>query len=167
MDLLQNPFHILGATPRDNRQKITELAEEYSLLLPDGEEIQARTNLTHPRKRLSAEISWMPGVSQTRASEIVGLLESPAMELFGRDELGRVDPANFWFRFHSAVAELTALMPIAQANLLAAGLSRLPNYSVDDVVKWVIEIAQAFEGINSEEVCITINDERSVAGSPK
>lgn len=167
MDLLQNPFHILGATPRDNRQKITELAEEYSLLLDHGEEIQARTNLTHPRKRLSAEISWMLGVSQTRASEIIGLLESSAMELFGRDELGPVDPANFWFRFHSAVAELTALMPIAQANLLAAGLSRLPDYSVDDVVKWFIEIAQAFEGINSEEVCTTINDERSIAGFPQ
>ena len=33
MDLLQNPFYILTASPRDNRQRIMELADERSLLL--------------------------------------------------------------------------------------------------------------------------------------
>lgn len=109
----------------------------------------------------------MLGVSATRTSEIVGLLESSAIKLFGRDKLRRVAPGNFWFRFHSTVTEFAVLMPLTQANLLAAGLSRIPDYSPDDVVKWVVEIAHAFESINPEEVCTTINGERSVAGFPQ
>ena len=61
MDLLQNPFHILTATTRDNRQRIMALAEERALLLDPNECTQARSDLIHPRKRLSAEIAWMPG----------------------------------------------------------------------------------------------------------
>jgi len=30
MDLLQNPFHILSASPRDNRRRIMELADEQT-----------------------------------------------------------------------------------------------------------------------------------------
>ena len=37
MDLLQNPFHILTASPRDNRRRIMELADERSLLLDSSE----------------------------------------------------------------------------------------------------------------------------------
>jgi hypothetical protein len=57
MDLLQNPFHMLNATPRDNRRRIMELADERSLLLDARECIQARSDLTNPRKRLSVEIA--------------------------------------------------------------------------------------------------------------
>ncbi len=61
MDLLQNPFHILTATPRDNRRRIMQLADERSLLLDAGECMQARSDLTNPRKRLSVEVAWLPG----------------------------------------------------------------------------------------------------------
>ena len=33
MDLLQNPFHILNASPRDNRRRIMELADEHKKIL--------------------------------------------------------------------------------------------------------------------------------------
>ena len=59
MDLLENPFHILSASPRDNRRRIMELADERSLLLDSGKCMQARSDLTNPRKRLSAEIAWL------------------------------------------------------------------------------------------------------------
>jgi len=57
MDLLQNPFLILTASTRDNRRRIVELADERSLLLDSNECLEASSNLTNPRKRLSAEIA--------------------------------------------------------------------------------------------------------------
>ena len=158
MDLLQNPFYILTATPRDNRQKIMELADERSLLMDPSECIQARSDLTVPRKRLSAEIAWLPGTRLKRASEVLRYLESSPRMLFGMDELTQ-------FKNILGTDKMT---PIAQANLLAAGLSRLPDYSSDDVEEWIIsewivDIAYVFENIDPEAVCTTINEERIVS----
>ena len=70
MDLLENPFHILSATPRDNRQRIIELADERSLLVDADACTQARSALTNPRKRQAAEISWLIGVGPKRSEEL-------------------------------------------------------------------------------------------------
>ena len=99
MDLLHNPFHILNASPRDNRRRIMELADERSLLLDSSESLEARSTLTTPRKRLAAEVAWLPGIGPKRAGELLSLLESLPAELFAVDKLS----------------------PIARANLLAAG----------------------------------------------
>jgi hypothetical protein len=74
MDLLQNPFHILTASPRDNRRRIMELADERSLLHDSSEVMEARSDLTNPRKRLSAEIAWLPGIGPKRAGEVLSPL---------------------------------------------------------------------------------------------
>ena len=59
MDLLKNPFNILAATPRDNRLRIIEIAEERSLLSNSRGCLQARSDLTNPRKRLSFDLrAW-------------------------------------------------------------------------------------------------------------
>ena len=56
MDLKKNPFYILGATTRDNKQRLIELCEEKSLLGDADERNEALAVLTNPRKRLSAEM---------------------------------------------------------------------------------------------------------------
>jgi hypothetical protein len=145
MDLFQNPFHILAATPRENRRRIMELSDERSLILDSSECMQARSDLTNPRKRLSAEIAWLPGIGPKRAGEVLSLLESSPSDLLGMDKLAS----------------------IARANLLAAGLSRLPDYRSDDVAEWILEIAWAFEDIDTEELCAIINEERIVSGFPE
>jgi hypothetical protein len=145
MDLLQNPFHILAATPREDRRRIMELSDERSLLLDSSECMQARSDLTNPRKRLSAEIAWLPGIGPKRSGEVLSLLESSPSDLLGMDKLAS----------------------IARANLLAAGLSRLPDYRSDDVAEWILEIAWAFEDIDTEELCAIINEERIVSGFPE
>ena len=119
MDLLQNPFHILNASPRDNRRRIMELADERSLLFDSSECMEARSELTNPRKRLSAEVAWLPGIGPKRAGEVLALIESSPTDLLAVDNLS----------------------PIARANLLAAGLARLPDHNADDVAKWILEIA--------------------------
>ncbi len=145
MDLLQNPFHILTASTRDNRQRIMELADERSLLADSRKCIEARSDLTNPRKRLSAEVAWLPGIGPKRAAEALSLIESSPTDLLAVDKLS----------------------PIARANLLAAGLARLPDHNADDVAKWTLEISWAFEDIDPEKLSLIINEERVVSGFPK
>ena len=159
MDLLQNPFHILTATIRDNRQQIMALADERTLLMDPSECTQARSDLTKPRKRLSAEIAWLPGTGLKRTSEVLRYLESSPRMLFGMDELTQF----------KNILGADKMIPIAQANLLAAGLSRLSDYSSDDVAgwiisEWIVEIAYVFENIDPEVVRTIINEERLVSG---
>ncbi|WOS38071.1 hypothetical protein RP300_01636 [Oligella urethralis] len=145
MDLLQNPFHILNASPRDNRRRIMELADERSLLLDSSECMEARSELTNPRKRLSAEVVWLPGIGSKRAGELLSIIESSPTDLL-------------------AVGNLSS---IARANLLAAGIARLPDHNADDVAEWILEIAWAFEDLDSDELSVIINEERIVSGFPE
>ena len=145
MDLLQNPFHILNASPRDNRRRIMELADERSLLLDSNECMEARSDLTNPRKRLSAEIAWLPGIGPKRAGELLSLIESSPADVLGVDNLSS----------------------IARANLLASGLSRLPENNADDVADWILDISWAFEDLAPDELRVIINEERVVSGFPE
>ncbi|KJS30237.1 MAG: hypothetical protein VR64_16045 [Desulfatitalea sp. BRH_c12] len=145
MDLLQNPFHILNASPRDNRRRIMELADERSLLLDSSECMEARSELTNPRKRLSAEVAWLPGIGPKRAGEVLSILESSPGDLLAVDKLSS----------------------IARTNLLAAGLACLPCHNADDIAKWILEISWAFEDIDLEELSVIINEERIVSGFPE
>ena len=161
MDLLQNPFYILAATTRDNRQQIMALAEERALLMDPSECLQARSDLIHPRKRLSAEIAWLPGTGLKHASKVLRYLESSPEMLFGMHELTQF----------KNILGTDKMIPIAQANLLAVGLSRFPDYSSDYVAgwiisEWIVEIAYVFGNIDPEVVRTTINEERIVSGFP-
>lgn len=144
MDLLQNSFHILSASPHDNRRRIVELADERSLLLNSNQCIDARSELTNPRKRLTAEVAWLPGMGPKRIVEVLSLLEtSPA-----------------------ALLAVETLSSMARANLLAAGLARLPDHNAKDVTDWILELAWAFEDLDADELCEIINEERTVSGFP-
>jgi len=145
MDLLQNPFHILTTNPRDNRRKIIELADEQSLLSDSNLCTQARSELTNPRKRLTAEVAWLPGLGPKRVSEVLATLENSPSDLLGVDKL----------------------TSIARANLLAAGLSRLIDHSPDDIAEWILEIAWAFEDVDPGELGVIVNEERVVSGFPE
>src|SRR5690348_6600960 len=73
-----SPFAILGATCRDDRKRIVELAEEKSLELDHDVCQKARSDLTNPRTRLNAEIGWLPGISPRKASQLLsGVRQDP------------------------------------------------------------------------------------------
>lgn len=145
MDLLKNPFHILGATTRDNRHRIMELEEERSLLSDSDECRAARETLINPRKRISAEVAWLPGVDPETSAEVLRHLDAPNQ--------------NF--------LNITGLNHIARANLLVSGLSRLSNLPSANLVEWILTIAQASETTNSETVCAILNEDRRVSGFPE
>ena len=206
-DLLHNPFYILKATQQDNRQKIIELAEERSLLSDVDACIEAKSILTIPRKRISAEIAWLPGVPPERAYDILLLLESSAGNQINSDKPTSIASINSLadalsrlpYTESSTLAdeilgllnlseehlieehpiEIDNLMEvskflgfdklslIARANLLAARMLRLPDYTPDIATKWIIAIVHAFEGINPERVRVILNKERSTSDFPE
>jgi hypothetical protein len=145
MDLLQNPFHILGVTPRDNRQKVMDLCEERSLLRDPAECSQCRLDLTNPRKRLSMEIAWLPGLGPKRVKDVIYALEHSVSDLQSMDRLP----------------------PITRANLLAAGLSRLRSDALDEVAEWIVSFSWAFEMIDPGVVTTLVNEDRIVSGFPE
>lgn len=145
MDLLKNPFHILGATTRDHRHKIIELAEERSLLGDANECAESRSILITPSRRISAEVAWLPGVDPTLYDEILRHLDSPNQIFFN----------------------INRLTHIARANLCVSDLSRLPNLLSSNIMERILTIAQTSEAINSDTVCAILNDDRRASGFPE
>ena len=144
--LHQTPFAILNVTTRDDRRRIVELAEEKSLELDHDVCQKARSDLTNPRTRLSAEIAWLPGVSPRRASQLVeGLLH---------DAL--------------AVREESGLPTLAHLNLLAAAFEAVDSeHDAEDLASFIQEVAYLVDEIDPEDVLRDINEDRAVSGFPE
>lgn len=144
--LLQSPFAVLGATTRDDRRRIVELAEEKSLELDHDVCQKARSDLTNPRTRLSAEIAWLPGVSPRKASQLVeSLLHNPM-----------------------AVREESGLPTLAHLNLLAAAFEAVNGeHDAEDLAGFIQEVAYLADDLDAEEVLRDINEDRAVSGFPE
>lgn len=145
MDILENPFCILSATTRDDRHRIIELTEEKSLLSDEGAITSASSTLTNPRKRLSAEIAWLPGLGPKRVSEIIEQIQKKPDEILGQDNI----PA------------------LSRANLLVAGLNRVAGgLNSEELSEWIVELAKVFDEIDQENVLDLINEDREVSRFP-
>lgn len=145
MDLLDNPFYILKATTRDSRRRIVELSDDRSLVVDPSACMKARSDLTNPRKRLSAELGWLLGIGPKRIEKLLMLLSSSPQDLFS----------------------VNGLSSIARTNLLAAALARVSVSNISDLASWILEIARDFENVDANEVMALINEERVVAGLPE
>lgn len=145
MELLANPFCVLGATMRDGRRRILELAEEKSLVSDEDLVRDARATLTNPRRRIAAEVGWLPGLGPKRVDEALVVLDGNS----------------------AAVRTLGNLPTLARANLLADGLVRaVETLSPDDAAEWIVQLAEAHDELDVEETARLLNEERSVAGFP-
>ena len=145
MELLTNPFFMLGATTRDDRHRIFELAEEKSLVSDDVAVRDAKLLLTHPRQRLSAELGWLPGLGPKRVLELISILQGDSVKL----------------------QSLRNLPVLARSNLLADGLIQVVGHlSTREIAQWIIDLANAYDEINSEELITLLNEERLVADFP-
>ena len=145
MDIQENPFFVLGSSTRDDRRRIMDLAEEKSLLSEGEVAAEASSVLTNPRKRLAAEVGWLPGVGPRRATDALALMQEDAR----------------------SIQDLENFPSLARANLLAAGLTRaVESLSTDEVASWIVELAEAHEEIDTDSTITLINEERGVAGFP-
>ena len=145
MDLLNNPFQILGATPQDDRHRILAQVRELSLMSDEREIASASCVLTHPRKRLSAEIAWLPGLSANNASEMISLIQAQPDKILRQDRLPH----------------------LARTNLLATGMKRVAEAAnISSISNWIKELSVVFDKIDYKVVLRQINDGREVSGFP-
>ena len=144
--LHRNPFFVLGATSRDDRRRIVELAEERSLAIDHEVCQKARSDLTNPRTRLGAEIAWLPGVSPRKAEQLARrVLEDP---LSMRSESG--------------------LPILAHVNLMAAAFETIGDQDApDDVAAFIQEIGDLVECLTVDDILRDINEDRAISGFPE
>jgi len=144
--LHRSPFAVLGATIRDDRRRIVELAEEKSLELDSDVCQKARSDLTNPRTRLSAEMAWLPGVSPRKAWQFL-------------DELLH-DPM--------AIRKESGLPTLAYLNLLAAVIESVDGeQSAGDFAEFIYEIAYHANELSLGDVLRDVNEDRTVSGFPE
>ena len=145
MSLKSNPFYVLGAAPSDDRRRIMALANDRRL---DGDEAairEARIVLTTPRKRLAAEIAWLPGLEDDEIRRAVAAREHPDVAL-----------------------RMTDLPALARANLMADGLVEVDPQTVfsSDLAAWIVELAATHDRIRADKVTTAVNEARLAAGVP-
>lgn len=140
--LHQNAFYLLGATVRDDRQRIAVLADERALELDHETCVKARADLLNPRSRLAVEVSWLPGVSPRRATQLL--------------ERVTVDPRG--------AKRVDGLPALAKANLLAAALEASSDGDApEDLAARIVELARTIDAVDAGEVLRDVNEDRSVA----
>lgn len=123
-----------------------DLAEEKSLVADEAVAAEATSALTNPRKRLAAELGWLPGLGPKRAEEAVALIQEDS----------------------GVVRDLVNLPDLARCNLLAAGLVRaVATMDVSEIAEWIVDLAETHDEIDPESTLILVNEDRSVAGFPE
>jgi hypothetical protein len=144
MKLFDNPFYIIGASSRDDRRRIMELYDERSFNLDSDICSSAKQILTNPRKRLAAEVAWLPGLRPNYASKVLSILRNTPYE----------------------VLEMNSIPSLAYANILATCLAELSDEVCDLQIEMVKNLAITFETIDHLELSKFINQDRQVAGFP-
>lgn len=141
-----NPFWVLGVTTRDDRRKIVAMAEERSLHIDHDLCQKARSDLTNPMARLSAEIAWMPGVAPKVAEELSNALAD--------------DPVSF--RIEKGLPDL------ALANLIAGAFEFIADKEDAEMLPDImLHFAWVVEKIDPEVVLRDINEDRAISGFPE
>ncbi len=147
MDLLSNPFFLLNASVRDDSRRLIELSEKRSLFVNPQKCNEARIILTNPRQRLMAEIAWLPGVSPSKARNLI----NQARE-------------GHYFLFET----IEGLSALSACNLLALSISFVKVEEVDEsgIKNCIQMLIKKFEAVDIEDLLHLINEDRGVAGFP-
>ena len=141
--LHKNAFYILGASTRDDGRKIVALAEERALELDQDICQKARMELSNPRKRIGAEMAWLPGVSPGKANQLVARLLQDPMSI--RTESG--------------------LPSLADANLTAAAFEAVGKEDTpEDIAEFIQELALLADDLSVDDILRDINEDRAISG---
>lgn len=144
--LHRNPFFFLGITPRDNRRRIIEAAEDKSLSLDEALCKKAQSDLTNLRTRLFSEVAWLPGLSPQQALDLMRRMELAPKQM----------------------VELEGIPPLAHVNLVSAALTLFGSEAGEE--KWtsaILCLASLIEQIDAGYVMRELNEDRAIAGFPE
>ncbi len=148
MNLFANPFYLLDASTQHNRLKISALANEKLMTLDADAVTQAHGALTNPQTRLTAELSWFPGLGKDDLAKVFGY--------FNEMKNGRLpEPPGI-----PSPSGLSAL------NLRLYALPLRPFENAMRAAYSVLEISRLFGQLNPETVRAEINRDRYVAEFP-
>ncbi|MCW5800344.1 MAG: hypothetical protein KIT40_17760 [Nitrospira sp.] len=143
--LERNAFWVLGASTRDDRRRLIELADERSLTHDTQACQKARADLSNPRTRLTAELSWLPGLAPTRAAQLAQkALDHPM-----------------------SITDETGLPALTHANLLAAAIERLgETVNASTMANLIQRLARLVSECIPDAIARYLNEDRSIAGFP-
>lgn len=148
--LSRNPFAVLGASTRDGRIRLDELAfEEDDPAVYSAKQAAARS-LSAPRTRLQAEVRWLPGLSPATARRLV--------EVAAKAERSEVDASQ--------------LQPLAAVNFAVAFVETLAGrYESNDRLRnqlliELVDLASRADEVETEAVQRLLNEDREVAKMP-
>ena len=103
---------------------------------------EARNTLTNPRKRITAEINWFPGLGNNKVDAIVNTLEKRA----------------------NIYEDTQSFSPIVQFNILYNTLYNTRTFTKEQLIKGLYTLANLYEEIDINTLLKIINEDRSVAG---
>lgn len=143
-----NAFFILGASSRDGKNRLIELADEKSLEMDDALVSKARSDLTNPRSRVAQEMSWFPGASPKTINKLF-------QETVTLDDLFNLSEIDLGSR-------------LANANLVASIFEFVDNsFGEQQFLQLVTKFSENIENINLERELKLINEERVASGFPE
>jgi len=149
VNLDDHPFRVLRHGTRTRKSEI--LARAQSLLLTDDAERvrTAAATVTHPSKRIDAEVSWFVGIPPAQLGQVLWAIEQS-------DDL----PAKCEHLF-------IGLNPLTQFNLVYFWTIRRPALSYDTWGVVLQHLSDIPGKITTSEVTDLLNADRAAAGIPQ
>jgi len=140
-----NPFYLLKANPKDNRTRIIALADDAAFDIDSIKANEARSILSNPRKRLEAEVSWLPGNTNELNKELFEIVSN-------KNDLSKL--TNRW-----------KLNPLCFANLVANLISK--NNTDFENIYLIRLLIHAYSEFNLDDIKVLINNDRITSGYPE
>ena len=146
MKLSDNPFAILGATPRSTRHQLAEKADEAALL-GGAKTDDALMILMQMNRRIAAEVSWFPGAAPKAVAAFLSFAKTVSS--------GLVAP----------IPPMDGLMsPLAQANALAAFFESWPSSRPEFSIGAFRSLDRVLSKVTTAETLEFINRDRQDGG---
>ena len=150
LSIYQNAFWVLGATLRDDVNRITELFEQKLIRSDDDIYRKAHSKLSSPRLRILAELTWLPGIPQEKVDQLMHMLHKPSLQ----------------------IADDARLPTLVRVNLMAAAfqwqsLAAFSDFSMispSEVAGAILKFSHLMAAIDSEMVMQNLNEDRVISG---
>ena len=146
MNILENPFYLLGASLADDRRTIMSKVQDASLLGDPDECTKAGSLLTNHKNRVKCEVFYLLDLSQTEIKTKIEQLQS--------------DPNNLLINILSE-----KIYDLSSGNLIASALLSSKYKPSLDTNKYAIKaLSNVLETQDSEDVFDLINEMRLQSG---
>ena len=146
MNILENPFYLLGASLADDRRTIMSKVQDASLLGDPDECTKAGSLLTNHKNRVKCEVFYLPDLSQTEIKTKIEQLQS--------------DPNNLLINILSE-----KIYDLSSGNLIASALlSSKYKPSLDTNKHAIKALSNVLETQDPEDVFDLINEMRLQSG---